>query len=71
MIFLEQYGIEVSRAVGEEPVNSAQAATPATAIPAPRHPKQPVCSRSLIRCTSQDNQLKYEFQFPGLPLMVK
>lgn len=38
IVILEQYGIEVSRAVGEEPVNSAQAATPAAAIPAPPPP---------------------------------
>jgi len=38
IVILEQYGIEVGRAVGEEPVNSAQAATPAAAIPAPPPP---------------------------------
>jgi hypothetical protein len=38
IVILEQYGIEVSRAVGEEPANSAQAATPAAAIPVPPPP---------------------------------
>lgn len=38
IVILEQYGIEVGRAVGEEPVNSAQAATPAAAISAPPPP---------------------------------
>ena len=38
IVILEQYGIEVGRAVGEEPVDSAQAATPSAAIPAPPPP---------------------------------
>lgn len=38
VVILEQYGTEVRRAVGEEPVNPTQTATPAAAIPAPPPP---------------------------------
>lgn len=38
VVILEQYGIEVSKAVGEEPDAPAQTPTPATAIPAPPSP---------------------------------
>jgi len=42
IVILEQYGIEVSRAVGEEPVNSAQQLHPQLLFRLPATAKQPV-----------------------------
>jgi len=66
-VILEQYGDCLGS--GEEPVNSAQAATPQLLFQLP-----PQITRLLQEFdqmqTRQDNRLKYEIQFPDLPLMV-